>query len=87
MERAEIIKELNARLTDCGGHLCSCYADQVAATGVNTTSENAFDAWLKWLTEEGGKPESPLTMDASPEFRAFTDRAAKAIREVALKLS
>jgi hypothetical protein len=83
MERSEIINQLGYRLQDCRGNLCSHYADQVIATGKNTTPEDAFSAWLKWLAAEGGKPQTPLSIDGSPEFRAFQDRAAHAIREVA----
>ena len=82
MDRAEIIQQLGYRLQDCRGNLCSHYADQAIATGENTTTEDAFSAWLKWLAAEGGKPVTPLSLDASPEFRAFQDRAAHAIREV-----
>lgn len=82
MERAEIIERLHRQLPDCGGNLCSHYADQLAVTGIDTTSEDAFSAWQKWLAWEGGKPEAPLTIDASPKFREFHDRSATAIRNV-----
>lgn len=70
------------RLQDCGGHLCSHYAEQLLATGEQTTTEQAFGAWLKWVYAEGGKPQRPLLLEeASPVFRAFHERAAIAIRE------
>ena len=83
MDRSDIIKHLGYRLRDCMGNLCSHYADQVIATGTKTTPEDAFSAWLKWLASEGGVPQTPLSIDASPAFRAGQERAAHAIREVA----
>ena len=83
MDRSDIIKQLGYRLPGSMGNLCSHYADQVSVTGKSTTAEDAFGAWLKWLASEGGKPETPLTIDASPEFRASQEHAAHAIREVA----
>lgn len=83
MERAEIIKHLGYRLQSCMGNLCSHYADQVIATGTKTTAEDAFSAWSKWLAAEGGVPQAPLSIDASPAFRAGQERAAHVIREVA----
>lgn len=81
---ANIIHQLHDRLLDCHYHLCSHYAEQVALTGENTTTEDAFSAWSKWLAAEGGVPQRPLTIDESPDFLAFHERAAGAIRDVAI---
>jgi hypothetical protein len=79
-----LIGELREKLPDCFPHLCSHYANQVTITGKLTSPADAFAAWSRWLTAEGGVPERPLTMYESPEFRAFHERAALAIREVAI---
>ena len=77
-----LIHQLRNKLPDCFPHLCSHYADQVAVTGKNTTAEDAFSAWSRWLVVEGGVPQGPLNIDVSQEFRAFHERSARAIREV-----
>lgn len=77
-----LIHQLRNKLPDCFPHLCSHYAEQVAITGKNTTAEDAFSAWSKWLDAEGGVAKGPLTVDASPEFLAFHERSARAIRAV-----
>lgn len=79
-----IIHQLHARLPDCHYHLCSHYAEQVTTNRMYTTTADAFSAWLKWLAAEGGVPQRPLTIDESPQFRAFHERAADAIRDVAM---
>jgi hypothetical protein len=77
----EIVRHLQAWLVDCGGHLCSYYADQVLDTGIRTTPEDAFAAWSRWLAAEGGTSERPLKV--SDWANGFHDRTARAIREVA----
>jgi len=78
------ILELRERLPDCFPRLCAHYAEQAVATGKSTTAADAFSAWLKWLAADGGIPQRPLTIDESQEFLAFHERAAGAIREVAI---
>ena len=76
------IRHLRLLLRDCGEGLCSHYADQVALTGTKTTTEDAFDAWNRWLAVGNDLPfERPFKL--SDWGDNFHERAAFAIRNVA----
>jgi hypothetical protein len=87
----EIIRELSARLTvsiprqygGIGGSLLYFYGELVSTTGKSTTSQDALNAWLRWLYREGGEPEHPITLEnTSPQFREIQELTAKAVVEI-----
>lgn len=74
---AVLATRLNAAGLPCGPRLLARYAEQLALTGEKTTSEDAYDAWLLWIEDDGGEPSPDVTQ------RLFDERVAVVIREVA----
>lgn len=79
MNEIDIATHIKARLQSftIGEKLSLFYAEQLLATGIKTTSEDAFNAWSKWLASQGGKLEQALKVSD------FDERVATVIREVA----
>jgi hypothetical protein len=78
MPREHIVQNISARLgSDAGGGLSVYYADQVELTGIHTTAADVFEAWMRWLREQGGMPAKPLAPGV------YHARVATALREVA----
>jgi hypothetical protein len=84
-----IIQNLRARLPSTGEALLAQYARAVRDTGLRTTTEDAFAAWNRWITESAGCcPPEPGDWAGGP-FRledwpvgGYHDKTAAAIREV-----
>ena len=77
-----VVRQLRARLPDCGEGLCAHYADQVRRTGQRTTATDAFDAWTRWLIESSGDPATINPYRQTDWTNGFHDRTALVIREV-----